>query len=301
MSLKDLITKIYGDATGPFGFPMQSETAKEVDTFFKTLPKECRDYGFKHVTCIPMEKDIGKEGTEDDRTDVSLITNDALDRDYEVMLPKGADWRQFMKNPIVPFAHQYNTLPIGKALWVKRNDKKGKDGWLAKTKYSTKPKDWSGDWFADAVWHMVSAGDLPGKSIGFIPTEMRPVEEKDLKERPELAKARVIISKYLVLEYSIAPVQSNPDALVATIGKCRQKGISVPSALLEELGILVPYTMPSIGKDAEEVQESILTLPPHVTLEEAEKSLPGRVGKLLQDIDIDKIVDECVARRQGKV
>jgi hypothetical protein len=160
------------------------------------------------------EPTVTIEIKDDERTDVSLVTTDAVDRDLEVVLPEGGDWSQFLRNPVVTFAHRYDELPVGRALWVKRHRDAMHNGWLAKTRYTVRPEGWEGQWFPDAVWHFVKAGDLPGKSIGFLPLEVSPPRDDEVAERAELSGVRMLIRRWLALEYAVAPVQSNPEALV---------------------------------------------------------------------------------------
>lgn len=177
-----------------------------------------------------------------ERADVSLITTDAIDRDFEVIYPKGGDWRQFKRNPVVTFNHQYAELPVGRSMWVKRERGEKSDGWLAKTQYTGRPDTWPKEapWFPDAVWWFVSSGDLPGKSIGFIPLEYRAPTSDEIKARPELADVRAVIPRWLALEYAVATVQSNPDAIVQQVAKAKTAGVGVPDVLLEELGLIIP-------------------------------------------------------------
>jgi len=287
-------TKAYGDCEGPFGFPMPSALAKEVEAIAKTLPKEIRDIGYqKRVTIAPQ--DIAKG----ERADISLITSDAVDRDFEVMIPKGGDWSQFKRNPVVTFAHSYDQLPVGRALWVKpvKDDKQA--GWLAKTQYTERPEDWKDAWFPDAVWHFVKSGDLPGKSIGFLPMDGSPPEEKEIKARPELASVRFVIRKWLAFEYAAAPVQSNPDAIVVAVGKAKEAGLEIPSVIFEEMGLVIPMGKPAFDwkalvKEDELDAPKAKRAPRHILTAE---SIARQIGSM----DISKTVAQEMARLKGRV
>lgn len=241
--------KQYGDCIGPLGFQMPSALAKAIERILKTQPADAKSafraevngesvegYCRSFKSIQPIETNAGE------RSETSLVTTASLDRDFEVLDPKGAEWNQFKKNPVVTFAHDYRSLPVGRAAWVKRQSDKdpNKDGWLAKTVYASKPDGWSGDWTPDAIWHLIQSGFLGGKSIGFIPTRYREIEEADIKKRPELAAATWVIEKYVVIEYAVAPVQSNPDALVAEIGKMKTKGLVLTDDIMDACGIVIP-------------------------------------------------------------
>lgn len=254
-------SKAYGDAVGPLGFPMHSDYAREAEGLMKGQSAELRDL---FSTQIGGERVAGYlraakaaeflEADEDSRTDISLVTTGSVDRDFEVVLPGGGDWSQWRKNPIVTFAHIYDALPVGRGLWVKRqkNDNPIKDGWLAKTQYSTKPPDWPSGWFPDAVFHMTLEKILRGKSVGFIPLEVKPPQEKDIQRRPELAGVRYLITKWIVLEYAVAPVQANPDALIQSISKSLD---AVPDAVLAELGLVFPLEAGELNDYFDEVSD----------------------------------------------
>jgi hypothetical protein len=143
---------------------------------------------------------------------------------------------------VVAFNHQHNQLPVGRAAWVTRSKSTNphKDGWSAKTIYHTRPDSWKGDWLPDAIFHMLQSGGLKGKSLGFLPLEGRRPEEKDLRARPELAKAHFIVTKWHAVEYSVTPVQANPDAVVTAVRKCFDAGMGFDVGLLEKMGLFIP-------------------------------------------------------------
>ena len=212
--LKTWLTKAYGDTNGPLGFPMTSEAAKALEETLKDLPQECKDHGYKRVVNVGKAESLN----EDERSDVSVIMADTLDRDREIFLMDGVDWSQFAKTGMpVTFAHDYHSLPVGRGLWFKRYWAKGVHGFRGKTQYVEAPEDWKGDWFPDAIWHLVSKGLLNGKSVGYIPTGMRAPAAAEIKARPELKNCEAVIAKCIILEWSIAPIAANPDALVQEV------------------------------------------------------------------------------------
>ena len=238
--------KAYGDTEGPLGLPMMAEVARYVEDVLKGLPADCREL----VEHGPMRTHAGAKVVMEHpelepRTEVAFVGTDSVDRDREVMLPKGGVFDQWRKNPVVTWAHQYDVLPLGKGKWIKRAKKADVSGILAKSEYISKPEDWQGDWFADAVLHYVTEGFMPGRSVGFIPMEVRPPSEKEIKERPELAGVNRVIAKWLLLEYAVCPVQSNPDALV----ELAAKGLKMPPEMDKLYGVALPEVT-TLGKEA---------------------------------------------------
>ena len=174
--------------------------ARTLDGLTKSLPKDCtfRRKGLADTTPDPTS-----------RTDVSVITSDHVDRDFEVVDPNGVDLTHYRANPVVLFGHD-PTKPVGKCLWVKPQGPQV----LAKTYYPDRPAKYTGDWLTDTVWALVAADVLRGKSIGFLPLELR---DPTAEEREK--GARLVISKSLLTELSVVSVPSNPAALVEQITK----------------------------------------------------------------------------------
>ena len=234
--------KVYGATEGPLGFPMADGVAREVEDLVKGLNSDCKSLIDAAGGIMRMKRNPEKfELLPGERADVSLVTTDSVDRDREVVLPGGGDWKSWQKGGgVVTFAHNYSELPVGRGLWMKRVEEPA-NGWLAKTRYTPRPETWpdAEGWFPDAVFAFVQDG-IRGKSIGFIPTEAGPPQEKEIADRPELAGASFIIRKWVGMEYAVAPIQSNIDAVTIGVSKMRAKGMVVPQCILDELGLVVP-------------------------------------------------------------
>jgi hypothetical protein len=212
-----------GYCKGPLDFPCTSEVARELEAQLKEAEKDGFTYQRSFVTKAVSEFVDGE------RADVSVVTDDSIDRDSEVVIAKGLDLKQFRKNPVVAWAHQYDQLPVGRAEWIKADGNSIK----AKTVYAKRPEGMEGPFFPDSVWALVQQGMLPGKSIGFLPREASAPSVKEIELRPELASVRTVIRKATMFEYSIAPVPSNPNALATAVAK----GLLCPPWMLEQLGI----------------------------------------------------------------
>jgi len=125
-----------------------------------------------------------------------------IDRDGESILATGWDLKNFKKNPVLMFAHDYRTLPIGKVprVWT------SKDGTLKNTVQFPPEGTYE---FADIVERLVDTGYLKTESVGFIPKEW---DEGDGEKSP-----RRTYTKQELLEISIVPVPSNPNALMNAV------------------------------------------------------------------------------------
>jgi len=119
------------------------------------------------------------------------------DRDGEVIDAAGWDLKNFKKNPVIMYAHDYRSLPIGKAsrVWLSKGTLKNTVEFPPEGTYE----------FADIVERLVDTGYLKTESVGFIPKKW---EDGDGEKAP-----RRTYTKQELLEISIVPVPSNPDAL----------------------------------------------------------------------------------------
>lgn len=139
---------------------------------------------------------------EKEMTLTAAISTDTVDRMGEVLDPRGIDIKNYTKNPVVLFAHDYSQPPIGKAMWVRR------DGQMiiSKVKFASTA-------FAQEIFQLYKEGIMKAFSVGFVPKDY---VEGDGKKSP-----RLTYTKWELLEYSAVPVPANPDAIALAL----QKGI----------------------------------------------------------------------------
>lgn len=300
------VIKAYGDSMGPLGYRMTSNAASELDRILKSVSTECRSMGLMRI--CPEVKAMETSGLafdDGEHADISFVTTADVDRDREVVLPKGGDWKQFQKNPVVTFAHNYDQPPIGRSLWVKRETKGNTDGWLAKTRYTARPDSKllpdAAEWFPDIIWHFVQSKDLPGKSIGFIALNFRPPDEKEITANPAYAKARGMIDKWLALEYAVTPVQSNPTALVTQVAKAKQKGLSV-DRFLDEIGLVIPDDLKTLDPPVVSPVASVkfIVVPPRPSIDVV-GTFHKRAAEMMNGIDPRKMVQQELRRASGKI
>jgi hypothetical protein len=170
-----------------------------------------------------------------ERAAIQYVSTMDVDRDGEILLPKGCDLSEFRLAPQVFWGHDYTQLPIGSDNppgWIKADHK----GILAKTIYATTP-------FANDVFTVKTEGHLKTNSVGFVPLRrLMPGEAEYQKAYDELKEGgydfrgkevKAIISKWLLLEHSDVGVAANPHALQEAIAK----GLKVGAELQKELGV----------------------------------------------------------------
>jgi HK97 family phage prohead protease len=127
----------------------------------------------------------------------------------------------FLKNPVVQFAHKYDELPIAKCIGLKVT----KTGVLATVEFPQEgiyPK-------ADAVYQMYKGGFLNAWSIGFMPLEY---DENDA--------GGYNFKSWELYEFSSVPVPDNAEALTVM----RSKGIDVDILLKENEPVVDPEPEP---------------------------------------------------------
>ncbi len=160
---------------------------------------------------------------EEERTVIAVISTDTIDRDGEVLVPKGVQVENFEKNPVIPWSHNSSLPPIGKALWIKKGTKRI----LAKVKFATTDR-------AEEVWQLFKGKFLRAFSVGFMPLEGHRPTPDDIKANPMLAEARFIITKWELLEFSPVTIPANPEALAQAV---KSKTLTISDDLRKELKV----------------------------------------------------------------
>jgi HK97 family phage prohead protease len=126
-----------------------------------------------------------------------VVTTDTPDRERDVIVPAGIDLTNFLRNPVIPFAHDYRSLPVGRAVEVARSE----HGIEMVIEFATADLNP----MAEYVYRMVKAGFLRGASVGF-----RPLEWTFNEDRKGYDYIRCEL-----LEVSVVPVPANAEALMA--------------------------------------------------------------------------------------
>jgi HK97 family phage prohead protease len=165
---------------------------------------------------------IERKAGAGDRVRRFVLTTDTLDRDFEVVIPVGAQYYEYLRNPQMLWAHKYDHPPVGKCLkleLVRRDSALVGDFEFARTK------------FADEIFGLYRDGFLRAVSIGFRALEVGPPTGEMMVARPELAKCLRIIKRWNLFEVSAVPIPSNPEALEEAV----QKGLRLSPGLWSDL------------------------------------------------------------------
>ncbi len=119
------------------------------------------------------------------------------DREGDVIVTSGIETEAYQRNPVVPFAHDYRSLPIGRAMKIERQPER----LLVTVRFA--PAE--ANPLAEQVLALVRGGFLNAMSIGFRPLEWKYDE----------TRKGVNFYRTELLECSVVPVPANAEALVA--------------------------------------------------------------------------------------
>jgi HK97 family phage prohead protease len=134
-----------------------------------------------------------------------------LDRFSERIDPAGWDFKRYMDNPVVEWAHRYDIPAIGKADSLYADDK-GLHGLVIFNDKDYDPFGW-------AIGQRVKAGVIRAGSVGFRILEIELPSKEDGKDGTTL-----IFRKQELLEFSICNVPANPFALSKELGANKAAG-----------------------------------------------------------------------------
>ena len=146
-----------------------------------------------------------------------------LDRFGERIDPAGWDFKRYMNNPIVEWAHRYDIPAIGKIEGLTVDD-----GGLHGVVFFN---DKSFDQFGWSIGQRVKAGVIRAGSVGFRAMEIEIPSKEDSKDGTSL-----IFRKQELLEFSICNVPANPFALAkSTVNEKGDNAIPFWNCLINNL------------------------------------------------------------------
>lgn len=145
-----------------------------------------------------------KEVNDEDRSFLAVASTEDIDRSNDRIMSTGWDLGNFLKNPVIPWAHRYSDPPVARAASVFVQDGK----LMFKPKFATADEYP----FADTIYKLYKGGFLQAFSVGFNPRRYEVVE------RQKGSRGYDFIEQEL-WEISACTVPANPNALVAAVEK----------------------------------------------------------------------------------
>jgi HK97 family phage prohead protease len=147
-------------------------------------------YGKKLIQAEDIQtKDLGDGVVE------VIVSTNSLDRHNEKLSIKGLDIKNY--NGVVLLNHDYESLPIGRSIKLKKSVKDGKEILTSQTQFAIDQYP-----LANTVYKLVRDGFMTDVSIGFIPQEWDSEESTWTKSE--------------MIEYSFVTVGANRDAKVTS-------------------------------------------------------------------------------------
>jgi phage head maturation protease len=260
-----------------------SEEAKTAEfTGVEAAIKAMRESGVPIVSddllgdriAVGPEVEIRDVSRADKKLTVVFSTSKYCERDGCLLESKGVSLKNFKRNPVVLWMHDYRELPIATSKNVKFVDEGG--GQLV-----GQPVFHGKTALSAEVWALIEMGVLKAWSLGFIPTHVKRLDpsEVGLKSPSEEDKDKYKsgegvldlrsfdtfwrIVKSELLEYSAVTVPADANALSKAIRSLHDGGRSVPELerQLRASGMDIPELVPAPIKiesreDAEDVARS---------------------------------------------
>jgi len=150
-----------------------------------------------HPPAVVKKEFIADIEVQEDRTVKFVISTGGEDREKDVIDPGGWAIDNYMANPVVMFAHDYNSLPVAKTISLEMHG----ESLVATAQFAEAELNP----LAEQVFQMLKGGFLTGASVGFRPTEFAYNE----------TRGGIDFASQELLEFSVVPVPANPQALIA--------------------------------------------------------------------------------------
>lgn len=210
---------------------------------------------------------------EASREVVAVISTDSVDRDGEVVLPRGLSKQNYGGNPVVLWGHNYDLPPIGVTRWIKPDGVKAdRSRLIAKYYLSDKTQ------LARDVFSLLQEGCLRAHSIGFQVSKCSPPTKSEVDMRPDWSGCKNVIRSWELLEFSVVSVPANPEALALAVAKGYH-----------------PDTLKCLGFNNSELNESIEKV--EELIERVERIEP----KFARVVDLDAYLAERVGKLESEI
>ena len=257
------------------------------------------EYGLKSdVPTVWRELSIKSiEIDQPKRSVLAYITTDRVDEEGEVVVPEGIDFSRFKKTGTVFYNHDY-AAPCGVCTSIKHTDR----GIMAVTQFPERPEGYQGKWLPDEVFAMF-ASDPPivkAFSIGFAYTQVRQPTKKDF-DRYGRDDIKRIVSKSRMLEYSVAPLPMNEDAIAVQVTKqLNDTGIVADVCECSQASCETPESV-NCRQAVEEAEQASTTQPERSSIYSVskEKTMSEDIRKkMMVDLKPDMTIAELMAAMQ---
>ncbi len=151
-----------------------------------------------------------KSAQQSERVIRFIASDESLDRDGDIITATGWQLGNYLKNPVVLYGHDYDKLPVGKAVSV-HIDTAARQ-LIIDVQFPTVEELSSGvpsehALFVDSVYNLAKLGVLNAVSVGFRGLQVEPI----LDEKGQWVGRRFLSQE--LMELSIVPVPANANAV----------------------------------------------------------------------------------------
>lgn len=148
-----------------------------------------------------------------------MITTEIRDRQRDWVVAEGGRLENYLKNPVVMFAHDYDKPPVARTLELEVLPKKG-----IRAQFQFPP---IGTYdFADTIHGLWSGKFLNAASIGFQPGDGEDSVSPILDEKGN-ATGGLQYNEWELLEFSIVPVPANQEALRLALKALSEESVEI--------------------------------------------------------------------------
>lgn len=170
-----------------------------------------------------------------DKRTLSMIgSTETRDRDGDRIMVAGWDLKDYVKNPVFLWAHDYESVPLAATGKVAKRKSPNPHLYFKDIRF---PK--AGIFpFADMILDLYNEKIINASSVGFLPTDFEE-DEVDEKDQQGMMYRPMLFKKQKLLELSGVSVPSNPEALQnsmkSVIGKHFGKGKSQEADIIKAM------------------------------------------------------------------
>jgi HK97 family phage prohead protease len=219
----------------------------------------------------------------------TMISTEAVDRQGDIVRATGARLENYLKNPVVLWAHDYSQPPIAKALGIEILPGSGLKSRFQFSEWNINPQ-------ADVVRRLWASGFLNATSIGFIPLKSKALNEED----EDYWWGPRDYVEWELLEYSIVPVPANQEAL-----RLAMKSLATKTPFLQKRGRVLSAANEKKLKDAAAAITDVLSQLGEEE-EDPDKQLPAQADTEPSNVESNtdptsNDVDEAVLEKIGNL
>lgn len=177
---------------------------------------------------------------EANRIATFVVSSESIDSYGTIIKQAGIDYSRFDRNPVIPFVHDTDDLPVGRAV-ARRTVGTETEMDIQFMTADMNP-------LAEQCWLSVKGGFLRATSISFFPIEWH-------WERSADGTGEVLIyDKVSLYEVSIVPVPSNADALAKSVSRGLRSKDATKRAEAEAMVEFLTRAL-AVGVEAEDDEE----------------------------------------------